>query len=339
MAKIAIAFGVAFNCALVGLGVWDYASQAKESGQEFGELGLGGWYNSFAERGLDAANEKIAARPPLIFGPDRSTERMMHRLYEDNLVQPEKPLNLHLPGSRAQWQRQPWTAAHDFLFTGTVDGFNTDQLKAMSAPGKLSRTQQVVKIARLNPVQTRPELADSRIVYQRGGWAIGITLRVIGEPLAGSALETIRKSSGEDRALIQSVHAGIAFRDVTQPKALADGVRVLRGKVTNALEIEVVTNADDRAVNYMLSAIDYKGLNAALLKPASGIGYDTDRHHRLVGAMNADKPHLRNKFETERRRLPGRLNDMTRQARAENWLSDKVCLDFFGTRYCKSVDA
>ncbi len=328
--------GATLAVALLCLGSFDYARQARAAGQSLSEFGLSGWANSYAARGHAAGLRTYIRRSG---GPVELSDVQIVRsdtqfAPEDGA--PEGPqLRAYFPQQASIYQRTDWTAAHDYLFFGDETGLTDAQLMALGREGELSPADRFLVLTQLDPKRSRPELDGQRVVYQFGRLAVGVTV-VVRPALFGSRLFGAKEEEAE--GLLHSVHHGVAFRDITRPTA-AHSVRLFKAAIGDQIEIYVRANTSDTDLKRVLSQLDYAGLNALQKHPVEGIGEGADptRHLALLEALRSDRPAVVALAESRRDLMERRLFRLTRDARERGWLGQQVCVDFDGEKLCKLV--
>ncbi|WP_324754631.1 hypothetical protein [Roseovarius sp. Pro17] len=251
----AIGFGAV---ALTALGAIDYANQASAAGESPGRFSAGAYFSTFGARvdGVREARADAAA----------NKERDLHR---------RAGARAYLPDAPEGWIRRAWLEGDNSAILMPEE----DDMRADA--------QDLLKNLAAKSARAAEERRESETwVYQQAERVIAVRAeykpRKEGRSLTGAVADTLN-ASGFFNTQGWAVIGGVAYGQT--PPSLQDSQTPLISQAGtpfrafeaplgfhDAVQLSVLTNADDDELRAVLAAIDYDGLNALLAYPLPYVG-------------------------------------------------------------------
>ena len=241
---------------VVGLvvGGADYAMQARKAGLSIGQLGVGGYIDTFSDR-FAASKEAAALRK----------EASALRERQKQLAK------MHLPQAPEGWIRREWSEGDNSQILPLLSENASEGAEVNSAMGDLLAV----------------DVAPSERRLQRGIWiyehegeivALSANYRKPGSARSGFSAAKVNLVAANKKmlrgikgyALVQGVAFGENILKIEGSEP--DRFRSFSAKIGADITLGVRASASDEAILLLLKSIDYDALNAMLDQPMQEIG-------------------------------------------------------------------
>ena len=227
----------------------DYSRQAKKAGLSIGQLGVGGYIDTFSDR-IDATKEAAALRK----------EASALRERQKQLAK------THLPEAPEGWIRREWSEG--------------DNSRIMPFLGDNASNSAMGDLLAMDVAPNERRLQRGVWVYEHGDEIIVLSAnyRKPGSARSGFSAVTVKLVTANERmlsgikgyALVQGVAFGENILKIEGSDP--DRFRSFSAKIGEDITLGIRASASDEAILLLLKFIDYDALNAMLDQPVQEIG-------------------------------------------------------------------
>ena len=232
----------------------DYSMQARKAGLSIGQLGVGGYIDTFSDR-IDATKEAAALRKEA--SALRERQKQLARI--------------HLPQAPEGWIRREWSEGDNSHIMPLLDENASEDAGITTAMGDLLA---------MDVAPTERRLQHGIWIYEHGGEIIALSAnyRKPGSAHSGFSAVTVNLVAANKKmlsgikayALIQGVAFGENILKIAGSEP--DRFRSFSAKIGTDITLGIRASASDEAILSLLKSIDYDALNAMLDQPMPDIG-------------------------------------------------------------------
>jgi len=232
----------------------DYALQARKAGLSIGQLGIGGYIDTFSDR-IEASKEASALRKEA--SALRERQKQLART--------------HLPKAPEGWIRREWSEGDNSRIMPLLDENGSKDAGITTAMGDLLP---------FDVAPTESRLQRGVWVYEHEGEVIAVSAiyRQPGAARGGFSAAKVNLVAS-NKKMLSAIKAfalvqGVAFGEniLKLEGSDPDRFRSFSAKIGKDITLGIRASASDDSVLLLLNSIDYDALNAMLDQPVQDIG-------------------------------------------------------------------